>query len=158
MDTKRPRFEAHRLAMGSLVVAMGALVGCQTTQRDPYVNPSIESFSAGPAIVCLNQGLPLVRVAFEVDLGSRTQNIQDVCITFSANGTPLQDSLTAHCMDVGTSGERTFNLFDHFGSNVPSAVEIQAVLKNFPGGPEYDRSTARVETRADCPPPGGLPG
>ena len=158
MNTKRPRPGAHRLAMGVLVVAIGSLVGCQTTQRDPYVNPSIESFVAGPAIVCLNQGLPLVHVAFEVDLGSRTQNLQDVCITLSANGTALHDSLTAHCMDAGTSGERTINLFDHFGSNVPSTVEIQAVLKNFLGGPEYDRSTARIETRVDCPPAGGLPG
>ncbi|CAM3851322.1 hypothetical protein [Rheinheimera salexigens] len=138
-----------------VVIGLAAMLGSQSTPRSSP-EPVFTSFSLVPQVVCLNQGIPLVQVNYEFDPDG-WNNENTLCTTIYANGDTVHPTLRHQCLSDGTTGSYTFNLQDHFGTNIPQQVTVRVELTPSVAGETYDFREGVVDTRVDCPPAGGVP-
>jgi hypothetical protein len=151
---------AARLGGCLFALTLVQLAGCQTRdapEQGPERQPAFASFSATER-VCLNHaGIPIARVVYDVSLNDWS-NPSTLCVDLFANGEAIHPTVHQQCMDDGTSGEYTFSLIEHFGSNIPSEFTIMGELVPAVAGETQDTASTTVVTDLNCPPPDNLPG
>ena len=143
----------------SIVFLFGiaSMLGSQSSStRSSTPEPSLTSFTVGPPIVCLNQGIPLVQVSYEFDPDGWS-NENTLCTQITANGQVVHPTLRHQCLDDGTTGNYTFNIVEQFGTNAPAEITVMVELLPLVSGDAYDSLSGTVTTEVACPPPGGLP-
>lgn len=116
--------------------------------------PEFASFSASPQEVCINLGLPIVRVNWSVT-GGQTRS----CLSnLSINGSQIDGDIWAtgvqngRCGEGDYSRESSFSLNSVFGNNIPSTITISGELTKqnqagvFIGTEVLDTASATVTT------------
>src|SRR6056297_1332642 len=131
---------AQRAMLGCTAAVLLALFIACGGGGSPPSEPEFTSFSASPSVVCLNQGVDLVRVNFNVELHGREADTW--CIDLRLNGELLNEgsvnNVHDYCLEDGNPGELIFTLSNHFGSNIPSQITIEGTIVQAVTGQESD--------------------
>jgi len=158
------RLGPRAVARTALLALLGLMaIGSQQCGCPPQAKSAkFKAFSASPAMLCTNFGLPIVEIAWTVD-GSTTRH----CVTIEANGVTLLSDSQGPALGVagGRCGENEwsrsvrFNLAEHFGANIPPTITFTGRLDeaSVGGRRDVDSATATVQTRSDCTPGGVTP-
>jgi hypothetical protein len=140
--------------------ALAVLLGGHCPKPPKVANPDLTAFSVAPNRLCVNVGVPIVRLAWSVRGGEvRT------CMSFlKVNGTGIDPAVFGpQGIDEGRCGsgdydrEVSFSLRDVFGNNIPSQVTITGDLTRqnqagvFVGGEVVESGSASLTTETCTP-------
>jgi len=157
---------ASRLLVSLGVIGLGLLgiTGTSTPPRKPAPTGEFLKFGAEPASVCINIGVPVVRVSFTA-LSSNHQ-----CVIIKVNGQTLVSAFESP--EPGISGQNRcgegewgetygFSLNTLFGNSIPPSITINGELET--GGPVTSTQTIldtaqTTITSTTCGPPSITPG
>jgi hypothetical protein len=114
-----------------IVISFLGISGCGgATQRE--ASPEFVSFEVEPSAVCMDTGIPIARVSFEITPGDWSPSQSgNLCVQIKAQGElvhPPACALIYGGTEDETSGEFTFNLTAVVGTNLNSVVDITGEL------------------------------
>lgn len=144
------------------VIACSVLTACPPRSSPPPTRPDpaprFTAFDVGPSPLCLNIGIPLVRVAYSFDPDGWS-NPNTLCVAVLVNDLAPYPTTVHKCLSDGTSHELTFQPSQVFGANVPSTMTVTGYLKSLYAQNQnaFDTQARTVTTIVDCPPAGGVP-
>lgn len=140
------------------VIAVGWFGIVATSQEPKKPKGEFLKFGAEPSVVCVNFGVPVVRVSFT----AKSDNKQ--CVDILINDEPvvaaISDINQNRCGRDEWGETYTFSLRDIFGNNIPPSIRITGKL--FTGGLSTTAqqtlldSTSTVITTRICEPPGTI--
>jgi len=149
--------KALKTALAVSVVALGWF-GIVATSKEPEKKPKGEflTFGAEPSVVCVNFGVPTLRVGFTAK--SDNNQCVDILVNDRAVVAAISDINQNRC-GSGEWGETyTFSLRQIFGNNIPPTIRITGKL--FTGGLSttaqqtlLDTASTTISTQV-CGPPG----
>ena len=136
-----------------LAVTLLAANGCTFWGDRDYDDPepAFTLFAAGPSPVCLNQGVPVVRLSYAYDADGWRGN-DTLCAKITVNGATATPVLEYTCATQAPSGSVTMNLNELFGSNAPQTVTFTGELVASIAGAVKDATETSIATIVDCPP------
>jgi hypothetical protein len=146
----------------SAVIALGlvSIVATSTRPEQPKPKGDFISFGCEPSVICINQGVPIVRVSFR----AKSSNTQ--CVNIMVNGVSIVSPFNSPISSItgqnrcgsGEWGETySLSLSELFGNNIPPTITVTGELKT--GGAVtanqtiLDTATAQVASRV-CDRPG----
>lgn len=156
---------ALRTALSTLVMIAGVLTIMATNGKPKEPTGEFLSFDAAPSPVCVNIGIPIVRISF------RAKSSTNQCVTITINGTTLVSAFVSpepgiqganRCRGEGGAEEwgeeYAFSLNTIFGNNIPTSVTINGKLHSFSINPETVFDTRERSVTTQTCEPGFIPG
>lgn len=148
--------EVRRIFLIAVLLSVSACSSLGDENRDTP-EPEFTNFIAGPSPVCLNVGVPIVRLSYEYDAdGWPTNTGGTLCVQIRANDRAAHPTLRHSCIDQGTSGVLTMNVSDLFGANAPQTINFTGELVTSIAGTVKDTAETSIATRVDCQQPGTI--
>jgi hypothetical protein len=133
-----------RTTLSVICIAVG-LFGTIATSKSKKPKGEFISLTADPSVVCINTGIPVVRITF------RAKSSNHQCVIIRVNNQTIISGFESpisslvgqnRCGDEEWGETYGFSLNDLFGNNIPPTVTITAEL--FTGG-----STIAQQTKLD---------
>ena len=113
----------------------------------------LTAFGAEPSVVCLNIGVPIVRVSFTAQSSSQQ------CVTIFVNGQRIVSSDPSpiptlnnidHCGTNEWRNTYSFSLAQLYGTNVPESITIKGELAKTGPYRVLDTRETAITTRVNC--------
>lgn len=152
-----------RRALGTILIGTVAILtmGVICPRREvppPPPPPEITEFGISPSTICINVGVPIVRLSWTVEGSADVRTcMSNVTVNGQGGGAWNEDMQEGRCGEGDYDRETTFSLSDIFGNNIPSEIIIAGDLTRpaqvgvFVGTEVLDSASATMTTQTCTP-------